>query len=146
MKTFSKKVIIGLGLIAFISNSSFAKDSAEVLISKNGCMACHNVMGMKDAPPFAGIAWRNLRWSNNPKATIINSIKNGSHGKYPMFSNTKMPSFNNLSKEELNVLATWIISQSSNNMMRCGSGRCGMSGNNASIHNNIRQDSNQSWW
>ncbi|AKF25297.1 hypothetical protein YH65_07765 [Sulfurovum lithotrophicum] len=124
-----KKVIVTFGLTAMIATSVFAGDPAQTLIEKNKCMSCHNIMGMKDAPPFAGIAWRNSRINaNTAKATLKNSIKNGSHGKYPMFSNTRMPSFSHLSDKELDTLATWVLSQAQN--MKCGQGKCGSSMNN----------------
>jgi len=110
-----------------VATSLFAVDSAEDIIAKNDCMSCHNIMGMKDAPPFAGIAWRNSRMGSNAKETLKYSIKNGSHGKYPMFSNTKMPAFTHLSEAELNTVTSWIISQSQN-MKNGMMGRCGMSG------------------
>ncbi len=117
------KTLLGLTLISLTATILSAGDSAEVLIEKNNCMSCHNIMGMKDAPPFVGIAHRNKRMGN-AKKTIENSIKNGSKGKYPMFSNTEMPSFSHLSKNDLNTLSKWVLSQSSK-MMQCGSGRCG---------------------
>ena len=117
-----KKTLLSLTLISAASVALFAGDSAQVLIEKNNCMSCHNIMGMKDAPPFAGIAHRNSRMGN-AKKTIEDSIKNGSKGKYPMFSNTRMPAFSHLNKEELNTLSKWVLSQSSK-MMQCGSGKC----------------------
>ena len=123
-----KKLIFTLAMvIGVMSSSVYAGDSAENIIAKNNCMSCHNIMGMKAAPPFAGIAYRNTRWGSNAKESIMNSIKNGSSGKYPMFANTKMPSFSNLTQNELSTVADWILSQASNmgTMGRCGMGKCG---------------------
>jgi len=121
-----KKIILTLSLVAVVATSSLFADSAKEIIEKNGCMSCHNIMGMKDAPPFAGISWRSSRLGSDAKETLKHSIKNGSQGKYPMFSNTKMPAFSNISEKDLDTLATWILSQSSNmnnNMMgKCGAG------------------------
>ena len=118
-----KRLISSLALSAIVTTALFAQDDAQTLITKNNCMSCHNIVGMKDAPPFAGIAKRNTRWGGNAKANIINSIKNGSQGKYRMFSNTQMPSFKNLSDKDLDTLANWVLSQSSN---MGGRGRMGM--------------------
>jgi len=41
----------------------------------------------------------------------MESIKNGSKGKYPPFADTQMPPFPSLSAAELNTLAEWILSQ-----------------------------------
>ena len=122
-----KKIIATLSITVMMATSGFAadSDSAKVLIEKNGCMSCHNIMGMKAAPPFSGISWRNSRGGASAKSTLKHSIKNGSHGKYPMFSNTKMPAFSHLSDKELDTLATWVLAQSKN--MKCGQGKCGSS-------------------
>ncbi|NPA74189.1 MAG: cytochrome c [Epsilonproteobacteria bacterium] len=111
-----------------ISCYTFASDSATELLKNNGCTTCHAVSGIKKAPPFVGIARRNSRRSADPKSAIINSIKNGSQGKYPMFSDTKMPAFSYLTDEQLNTLADWILKQApANRGIRRGRGR-GMGG------------------
>ena len=107
-----KKVFLSLSTLLTLIFAS----SAEELIEQNKCMNCHNIIGMKDAPPFSGIARHNSHWYGKSKDSIINSIKNGSKGKYPMFSNTQMPAYNHLSNEELNKIADWIFSQKSNKM------------------------------
>jgi len=72
------------------------------------------VASKKAAPAFAGIGKRNKRFEgDNAKTTIMNSIKNGSKGKYPMFSDSAMPAFPNFSQEELSTLADYILAQSS---------------------------------
>jgi len=114
-----KKFIISFALLSLVISTVDAK-SAEELIKENGCMSCHNITGMKDAPPFAGIAMRTQRWSSNPKEVLINSIKNGSSGKYQKFAGKKMPAFKNLSDEELDSIASWILSQSANMPMNRG--------------------------
>jgi len=129
-----KKTIIALSVTVITATFAYAEDSAAVLIEKNGCMSCHNIMGMKDAPPFAGISWRNSRGGASAKAVLKQSIKNGSHGKYPMFSKTEMPAFSHLSDKELDTLASWVLSQSKN--MKCGQGKCGSSMKNGS----------KGWW
>lgn len=111
------KLILALIAFGLLSTSLLAKN-AETLIQENQCMNCHNIRGMKSAPPFSGIARMNSHWYGTSKTNIKNSIKNGSQGKYPMFSNTKMPSYKNLSNKELNILAEWIISQGSKGMHR----------------------------
>ena len=129
-----KRVITALGITAIAGSFAFASDAAKTLVEKNGCMSCHNIMGMKKAPPFAGIAWRHSHTSQSAKAILKSSIKNGSHGKYPMFSNTKMPAFSHLNNKELDTLAAWVLSQSQD--MMCDSGKCGSSMDKHS----------QGWW
>ena len=132
-----KRVITALSITVITGSFAFAADSAKILVEKNGCMSCHNIMGMKKAPPFAGIAWRHSHASQSAKAILKSSIKNGSHGKYPMFSNTKMPSFSHLNDKELDTLAAWVLAQSQN--MMCDSGKCGSSMNN-------KNKNSKGWW
>ncbi|WP_297431276.1 c-type cytochrome [Sulfurimonas sp.] len=105
-----KKIIV----TAAVFGSLLFAQSAQELIKENGCLACHAVASKKAAPAFAGIGKRNKRFEgDNAKATIMNSIKNGSSGKYPMFSDSAMPAFPNFSQEELSTLADYILVQSS---------------------------------
>jgi len=110
-----KKLTLGLTIVGLLASSLVAK-SAETLIEENKCMDCHNIMGMKYAPPFSAIAKMNSGWFGNSKNSIKNSIKLGSQGKYPMFSNTKMPAFSKLNDEEIEILADWVIAQGSKDM------------------------------
>ena len=118
-----KKAIFAFGITLMTGTLLQATPSAQILVEQNGCMSCHNIMGMKDAPPFAGISWRNARAGASAKAILKQSIKNGSQGKYPMFSNIAMPSFSHLNDQELDTLAEWVLSQSQN--MMCDQGKCG---------------------
>ncbi len=122
-----KKILI---TISVLSGFLFAQ-TAQELINQNGCFACHGIASKKTAPAFAGIGMRNKRFNGaNAKTVIMNSIKNGSKGKYPMFSNSTMPAFKNLSQKDLSILADYILEQSSkaqcNNKRGQGMGRKGM--------------------
>ena len=115
-----RRVTLALIFIGLICSSVLAK-SAEEILKQNNCMKCHNIRGMKLAPPFSMIVHMNSGWLGLPENDIKESIKNGSQGKYPMFSNTSMPAFKNLTDEELDTLMSWIKSQNQkgmrNNMM-----------------------------
>ncbi len=101
-------------MTAVVLSSVLFAQSAQELIKENGCLACHAVASKKAAPAFAGIGKRNKRFEgSDAKATIMNSIKNGSSGKYPMFADSAMPPFPNLSQEDLSTLADYILAQSS---------------------------------
>ncbi len=120
-----KRVILTLG---FIGVFSFALASdAQTILKQNGCMACHNIMGMKSAPAFTGVAMRNLRWANyeTAKKNIENSIKNGSKGKYMRFADAQMPPFPNLSQKDLDIISSYILSLAKN---RGNMGQRGMMG------------------
>ncbi len=105
-----KKIVI---IISALSGFLFAQ-TAQELINQNGCFACHSVASKKTAPAFAGIGMRNKHFNgSNAKVVIMNSIKYGSKGKYPMFANKTMPAFKNLSQKNLSILADYILEQSS---------------------------------
>ncbi len=96
-------------------------------MEKNGCLTCHAVASKKSAPAFAGIGMKNKRFEgSNAKTAIMNSIKNGSRGKYPMFANSAMPAFKNLSQKELSILADYILEQSAKVQCNCKAKAHGM--------------------
>ena len=106
-----KKLIFSLLLT---SGVVFA--GGEQLVQSNGCMDCHNIMGKKLAPAFMGIARKNTNWfGNEAKAKIIESIKNGSKGKYRNFTNTEMPAYGYLTSKELETISNWILEEYSKN-------------------------------
>ncbi|SFV53431.1 hypothetical protein MNB_SV-6-847 [hydrothermal vent metagenome] len=105
-----KKILFASVALATIVSAQ----SAQELIEANGCSTCHALASKKLAPAFAGIGKRNkMQNGSNAKNIIIQSIKNGSSGKYPMFANSAMPPYPNLSNQELVTLADYILSQSS---------------------------------
>jgi len=100
--------------IGILLSSVLYAQSADEIMKANGCFSCHAIASRKAAPAFAGIGKRNKRFEGiHAKATIMNSIKNGSKGKYPRFANSAMPAFSNLSEKELSTVADYILSQSS---------------------------------
>ncbi|WP_331775540.1 c-type cytochrome [Sulfurospirillum sp. 1612] len=104
-----RRATLALVLIGLINSSLFA-ESAQEILAKNGCMKCHSINGMKYAPPFSMIIGMNEGWFGLNENDIKNSIKYGSQGKYPMFSNTKMPAYKNLTNKEINTLVAWLKS------------------------------------
>ena len=105
-----KKIILSTLLLSGV----LLAQTAQEIIDANGCLACHAVSSKKSAPAFAGIGKRNKMFEGtNAKNVIINSIHNGSQGKFRKFSGSAMPSFPTLSKEELSVVSDYILSQSS---------------------------------
>lgn len=106
-----RRVILALMFIGLVSSSLLAKNADEIL-KENNCMKCHNIRGMKSAPPFSMIYKMNKGWFGLGESSIKDSIKNGSKGKYPMFSNFSMPAYKHLSDNELDIIMDWIKSQS----------------------------------
>lgn len=103
-----------IALSFLLLSSALLAQNAQDIMNNNGCFGCHAIASKKSAPAFAGIAKRNKRFErSSAKATIIHSIKNGSKGKYRRFSNSQMPPFKHLSKDELSTIADFILQQSS---------------------------------
>jgi len=114
-----------------VATSLMASSSGYSLVKGNGCLSCHAIASKKTAPAFAGIAKKNIRfYGNNAKNMIIQSIKNGSSGKYRKFADVSMPSYFYLSQEQLDTIADFILSQASkargNGGMGKGHGMGGM--------------------
>lgn len=116
-----KKTVLVLTLLTTFSMAQVPK-----VLTDNGCMACHQVMGSSEkAPAFRGIARKNSKWyGESAKAKIMASISQGSQGKYPRFSSTKMPPYPTLTQAQLDEIATWILStwQGRGNGMQKGNG------------------------
>ena len=101
-----KLIVVAVALSGIIFASS-----GEELVNKYGCMACHAIAGKKSAPGLAGIANKNIHLKgDNAKSVIINSIKNGSKGKYRRFASSAMPSYKQLSDKEISNIADYILS------------------------------------
>jgi len=101
-----KKLIIG---VIVLGGALLAQDAKEIM-ERNGCFACHAMTTKKKAPAFACVGKRNVRFEGaNAKAVIIDSIKNGSQGKYPRCSGNVMPAYKNLSSTELSLIADYIL-------------------------------------
>ncbi len=95
--------------MAIFTISLFASE-AEDILKKNDCMSCHNIVGKKTAPAFMGTARKNVKWyGSEAKTHMIYSVKNGSKGRYRNFLNTKMPSHENISNKDLNIVIDWIL-------------------------------------
>ena len=75
------------------------------LALQNNCLTCHKIKLDTVGPSFKHIAKK----YKNDKTQIINSIKNGSKGKWKKFK-AIMPKFKDkLSDKEINEIANWII-------------------------------------
>jgi len=104
-----QKIVLSIGLFLSLA---IANQTPKV-ITDNGCLSCHSIMGQsQNAPSFGGIARKNSRWyGESAKEKIMSSIATGSVGKYPRFKSMKMPAYPNLSKAELDEIAAWILVQ-----------------------------------
>lgn len=106
-------LLASLVVMAGVSNAcaNDAEDAEDVkeLVQASGCLSCHAVDEKIVGPAFKDVV---AKYSRDPDAiaTIAQSIKNGSRGKWGRMA---MPSHASLSSEELKNLATWVMSRKS---------------------------------
>ncbi|MCF8211010.1 MAG: c-type cytochrome [Rhodoferax sp.] len=95
-------LLIGLG-------SAQADDGKELtqLLQASGCMSCHSVSEKIVGPAFKDIAIKNAG-DGDAVATLSQSIKNGSRGKW---GRTPMPPHSSLTNENIAKLAAWVLNQ-----------------------------------
>ena len=123
-----KREIMIIACVGGMSLSLYAT-SAEDIAKEKGCMSCHQISGKKSAPAFRGVANRNLHFNpGKARESIKESIEKGSKGKYPGVDGREMPAYPQLSQEELDTLADWILSLGKSGMGRHGMHGHGMGG------------------
>ena len=77
----------------------------ELLARKQGCLGCHGVDKKKVGPSFRAIAKR----YKADELQVKESIRLGSHEKWPESRRIKMPAFKQLTNEELDIVTKWIM-------------------------------------
>jgi len=78
----------------------------ERVLEQQKCTNCHDIKVDKVAPSFEMIA---SKYSLEDKDILINSIKNGSKGKWEG-KKLPMPPFKNISDKDINGFVDWILS------------------------------------
>ncbi len=81
----------------------------EKIALKHKCLGCHKVDKKIVGPSFSDISKK----YKNSKEKIIESIKNGSKNSWENSNGAVMPSFKQISDEELKVLSDWILKSNS---------------------------------
>ena len=82
-------------------------DPGERLVRKYGCLSCHGINQKKMGPSFQALA---LRYKDDSEQ-IRKSIQFGSQKRWPESRSAKMPSFKQLTNEELDTVVKWIMEQ-----------------------------------
>ena len=80
-------------------------DLGERVARKYGCLSCHGIKQKKMGPSFTAIAKR----YRADTAKIRESIRSGSHEKWPESRHAKMPAFKQLCNEDLDNVTQWIM-------------------------------------
>lgn len=78
------------------------------LARANACLSCHSVTEKIVGPSFQSISGK-YAGDKDAVASLAQSIRNGSTGKWG--SRAAMPPHPNISNEDLNKLAKWVLSQ-----------------------------------
>ncbi len=78
----------------------------ERILEQNRCSNCHDIEKDKVAPSFNNIA---KRYSVEDRKSLMESLSSGSREKWEN-SKIPMPSYNKLTKEELEGMVDWILS------------------------------------
>ena len=84
-----------------------AKVDATTLLENNACLSCHAIDHKVVGPAYHDVA---AKYANDPQALtkLTSSIQHGGSGKW---GDIPMPPFAQLSNDELNSLATFILQQ-----------------------------------
>lgn len=75
----------------------------KALLTKNTCLACHNLTQRVVGPPFTAIAKKNYTVKQ-----IINLVENPQPSHWPGYP--PMAPLKNVPKKELEQIANWIVS------------------------------------
>lgn len=86
---------------------SVAKVDAAALLQSNSCLSCHAIDHKVVGPAYRDVA---ARYANDPQALakVTSSIAHGGSGKW---GDVPMPPFSQLSPDDLQSLATFILHQ-----------------------------------
>lgn len=86
---------------------SFSNSEGLTLMGKGACFGCHGGQTSKLGPSFKEIA-NSVDQKNSSKTNLVNSIRNGSVGKW---GDKEMPSNPQYSKKEARKMAEFILEQ-----------------------------------
>lgn len=87
------------------SMSADESAAALALAKASGCLSCHAVDEKIVGPAYSKVA---AKYSDDKDAaaSLAQSIRNGSQGKW---GRIPMPSHGNMSQEDIDVLAKWVL-------------------------------------
>lgn len=93
-------------LVVMASASHVHADDLKELVQASGCLSCHAIDEKIVGPAFTAVVAK-YRSDPDAVATISQSIKNGSRGKWGRMA---MPSHSSLNSDEIKALSTWVMS------------------------------------
>lgn len=103
-----------LALLTTAVHAATPDDAGLKLANENACMTCHAVDHKIIGPSFQAIA---ARFRNNPQAPayLLDRLEHGSRGDW---GRTFMPPFPQASRQALQQLVQWVLSQQGSNSGR----------------------------
>ena len=88
------------------ANANGAENTAVIALAKShGCFSCHALDEKIVGPAYNKVAAK-YSGDKDAVASLVQSIRNGSQGKW---GRIPMPAHNNISNEDLNTLAQWVM-------------------------------------
>jgi cytochrome c len=107
MKNITLFLMMACGHLAHAAPALSAKETAAAaeLAKSNGCLSCHAMDEKIVGPAYSKVA---AKYSDDKDAaaSLAQSIRNGSSGKW---GRIPMPAHGNMSQEDINLLARWVL-------------------------------------
>lgn len=98
---------VGMALSAGMAAAAPDQSTFTPLMQANGCASCHSVNEKIVGPAFQNVAAK-YAGDKDAVGSLMQSIQNGSRGKW---GRIPMPAHPSLSQAELKELATWVLAQ-----------------------------------
>ena len=107
MKKITLVLMLTAAHVAIAAPAISPKESASAmdLAKANGCLSCHALDEKIVGPAYSKVA---AKYSDDKDAaaSLAQSIRNGSQGKWGRIA---MPSHTNMSQDDINLLARWVL-------------------------------------
>lgn len=100
-------VLFASTALALIAPAVHAADPAEVLASKNGCLACHSVSQKVVGPAYKDVAAK-YKGNKDAAAMLAAKVKKGGSG---VWGTVPMPPNPNVSDADLKKIIAWVLAQ-----------------------------------
>ncbi len=102
MKTPHLLITLALGMV--VAGLAQASDG-ETLLKDNGCLSCHAKAEKIVGPSYLSVADK-YRGDKDAVATLVQSIQNGSKGKW---GRIPMPPHSSMSQDDLKTVARYVL-------------------------------------
>ena len=94
------------GLLALTATLTAYASDGDTLLQNNGCLSCHAKAEKVVGPSYLSIAEK-YKGDKDAVATLVQSIQNGSRGKW---GRVPMPPHGSINQDDLKALARHVLS------------------------------------